>query len=309
MSATLHPFVPRIAAQRASGLFHRFASVDAHDVDELVVLAVRNDDEEPNLAESFVLRVGPDGVHEMGNMPGALGSLAWCEDNLLYALDPRGFVHVHDVDGWHVLPLPRPVACCAVDDRLAVGCADGSLWRVSPTSVEPVARLPFAPTMLQASSWDVVAALGSEGVALVDVEHGQQVSAACVLSGATALTLDDDGNLVVAANRTLLRGTPGALREVAQTRTPLASLAWFRGQVWAGSVTSGLWRLDERHGMIPVRPSLRAHTLRARGDVLAAAGDVLVGATRDGVDFVVRDLTPFVRLSETRKAPWSPDEP
>jgi hypothetical protein len=52
--------------------------------------------------------------------------------------------------------------------------------------------------------------------------------------------------------------------------------------------------------VMPKKPSLRAHSLVARHGTLVAASDLFIATSDDGLDFLTRDLAPFVRLAENR---------
>ena len=114
--------------------------------------------------------------------------------------------------------------------------------------------------------------------------------------------------MAAASGRNILYGTraSGNLAQIATAPFEVHAVAIHAGRVLLSSRAHGLFNVEMQEDMsnpkglvMPLRPSLHAHTLAVRNGLLVIASDLFV-ATSDGVDFTTRDLAPFVRQAEQR---------
>ncbi len=121
-----------------------------------------------------------------------------------------------------------------------------------------------------------------------------------VLSGGGSAIATSDHLLAVVHGRELLLDD-GQQCRILTSSHPLACVAISGGHIFAASRTSGLLVVDEsRTAFVPLRPSLRARSLRVGSDQLVVTSDLLVATSTDGEDFLSRDLTAFIRIAETQ---------
>ncbi|HEY4222709.1 MAG TPA: hypothetical protein VGO62_15240 [Myxococcota bacterium] len=276
---------------------HRYGPVCAISPDEQAALGIRYDEDNPAIAETFLLRLSPGRTEAIDQHQGVARAVAASTSGALFVLDDSGTVHVGGRR--HKLAVPRTMV-----DAGALGmalAADDQIWLFAPdgSAVSPGPKL--RARQLASSRAGLVAATDDDGVYLVG-ESGVAVAVPVDLPGhVNAVALADGGRIAVAAGHDIYEGDASGLKLVASAPFEIHCLAIHLDRVLLSSRAHGLFCIEDGRVM-PLKPSLRAHTLAVKDNILVAASDLFV-ATADGPgpgDFLTRDLAPFVRVAEQR---------
>jgi hypothetical protein len=276
-------------------------------------LGVRFDEEDDAASETFVVKLTAGKTEIVDQVPGRASALAATPAGKVFVLDEKGQVIV----GGRRHKLSSPRALTWVGDGVALAGAD-RVWLFSGDGADVREGPAVKAKRLASSAFGLVGALDDGGLALF--EHAE-LSAPDVAAKArgtplslggvghlTALAMDDDGRVAAASGKAILYGTraTGNLAQIATAPFDVHAVALHAGRVLLSSRAHGLFNVELQEDMtnpkglvMPLRPSLRAHTLAVRDGVLVVASDLFV-ATSDGVDFSTRDLAPFVRQAEQR---------
>lgn len=294
------------AKNRARSIAHRWGPITVIDKQgpQLAALAIRFDEEDRDTAETFLLRLGPGRAEAVDGMLGAAVGVACSTQGTLFVLDARAVVHAagrrHKLAG---------AAAIAADGDGIVVAGDQKLWRFdgSGERVEPGAKV--RATHLSSSRAGLLAALYDGGVAFV---HGDEVTAVPLTDARgpiTAIHVDDDGRILAAAGSAVLAGDAGGLRPIASASFEIDAVASFGGRQFIGSRLAGLCVVED--GVVhKLRPSVRAHHLETKHGLLVAAAPLCMATSDDGVDFLTRDLAPFVRIADQRMPRFlQPEDP
>jgi hypothetical protein len=285
---------------RSRAIAHRFGAVCAMGAEEQAVLGIRYDEEDEAAAESFLVLLSPGRADIVDQIPGVAVAVAASSAGKVFVLDARGVVHVdgrkHRLAGPRTLvPFLGGVALAAADQ---IWLLDGQGEGVTPGPQLRARRLAACGPALLCATDDGRLIHAEGGVEReVEVRGGGQMA---------ALALDEEGRIAAASGRTLLLGDKGGIAPVAAAPFEIHSVALHtraRGRrLFFSSRAHGLFALEEEEGnrVVPVKPSLRAHTLTVKDGVLVAASDLFVATSDDGVEFLTRDLAPFVRLADKR---------
>lgn len=301
---------------RTRSIAHRWGPVcpasssAAPDTGEHWALGIRFDEEDDAAAESFIVRLTAGKTDIVDQLPGRASAIAASSAGKVFVLDEKGQVVV--AGRRHKLAAPR--ALVAFAGGAALAGAD-RLWLFSPDGAAVSEGPAVKARKLATSSTDGLAAALDDGSVVVfdDVARAGAAAKPHTVSigtagHVTALALDDDGRIAAAAGKSVLFGSrsTGTLTPIATAPFDIHAIALHAGRVLLSSRAHGLFNVELQGDMsnpkglvMPLRPSLRAHTLAVRGDRLVVASDLFV-ATSDGVDFLTRDLAPFVRQAEQR---------
>lgn len=282
---------------RARSIAHRFGPACALTATEQAVLGVRYDEEDDSAAETFVVRLAPGTAIATDQLAGVAKAVAATNSGAVFVLDERGVVHV----GGRRHKLATPRAMVGFGD-VVVLAADDRLWKFSADGAQVKEGPAVRARHLAASRRGIVAAaddgrvvfLDDKGVHDVDVGAGGHMA---------ALAIDDDGELAAASGRSILGGSvDSGLKVLTSAPFEVHCVAVHNGRVLLSSRAHGLFYIQTEEGpprVMPLKPSLRAHTLSVKDGQLVAASDLFI-VTSDGADFLTRDLGPFVRLAEQR---------
>lgn len=261
---------------------------------ELRALGVRYDEENPHIAETFVVQLAPGKVEIVDQLLGMAPALVVSAAGQLMVLDGRAVVHV---DGKkHKLAAPRTMVPYLGGALLA---AEDRLWIFPPDGGSPTKGPRRAVERLACAGEQVVAATDSGEVVYgtvtdlrpIPVEGGVRV---------TALAMDAEGRITAAAGKQLLQGDPSGLSVVAKAPFEIHTVARFKDRLLFSSRAYGLFHVDEDGKAAPLKPSVRAHTLTVRDGVLLGASDLFLAVTDDLSEWLTRDLAAFTRVAEQR---------
>lgn len=294
---------PVTAKARSRAIAHRWGAVCALGPGEQAALGIRYDEEDDGVGESFLVKLSPGKAEIVDQIPGLSPAIAANAHGRVFVLDARGVVHVEGRK--HRLSSPR--ALVPWRDGVALAAAD-RVWLLgraaAATDVEEGPALQAR--RLAASSAALLAATDDGRLVWSDGASEREVE---VPSGGqmAALAIDDEGRVAASSGRTLLIGDTRRLAPVATAPFEIHCVAIHHGRTLLSSRAHGLFALDleEKKKVVPLKPSLRAHSLVVQEGVLLAASDLFVatydgGWGEDGVDFLTRDLAPFVRLADQR---------
>ncbi len=274
-------------------------------------LGIRFDEEDEAASETFVVKLTAGKTEIVDQIAGCASALATTPVGKVFVLDEKGQVIV----GGRRHKLSSPRALAWLDDGVALAGAD-RLWLFSGDGASVREGPAVKAKRLASSSFGLVAALDDGTLAVFDrndvAAKGASARAEAIALGnvgnISALAMDDEGRVAAASGRNILYGTraSGNLAQIATAPFEVHAVAIHAGRVLLSSRAHGLFNVEMQEDMsnpkglvMPLRPSLRAHTLAVRNGLLVIASDLFV-ATSDGVDFTTRDLAPFVRQAEQR---------
>jgi hypothetical protein len=285
------------AAHRIRALGNRYADACLVDGD-IVAMGVRYDEDDPVVGDSLVVRLRPGRAEALGHCSGIARSLAVVD----------GVPHVLRSDG-QLLRLHNGAATLLRDgvlDLVAHGeqaltlDADGVVALLGATPATALGRVDGA-TLLASDGRRVVLAT-RDGVVTLDgdpTDGSTTARTASALTNGPPVALAVAGDVIAAVVESSLSIAQGTNVRRFNVGHPLHSVACFAGRVFAGSRTAGLFVLVDGDDRVrPLRPSLRARSLRVSGGRLVVAADLLVAVSDEGDDFVSRDLAAFIRLAE-----------
>lgn len=262
---------------------HRFAGAAARSLDDIVAVGVRFDDDDPSFGESLAVRLRPGRIEPIAPISGPVKTVALLQRDVV-VVDHRGVLK--KVTGEALLEGVKDLH----DDGQRLLALQGDDV-VDVASRATVARVKDAVSLKGGLVRAAHGVFDLDGVRVVD--GAVDAVSRAVLSG---------GGVDVAVAR-------GKVLTVNNKQLPLPfvvqSLCKAAGRWFASSKQGGLVVVDlsEGAGVVrPLRPSLRAHQLTAVGDGLLVVSDLFVATSDDGVDFVSRDLAPYVRLAEKQAA-------
>lgn len=289
-------------------------------------LGIRFDEEDDAAIESFVVRLTAGKTEIVDQLPGRASALAATQGKV-FVLDDRG----HVVVGGRRHKLAGPRALTWFDGGVALAAAD-RVWLFGPDGADVREGPPVKAKKLASSSYGVVAALDDGGLTMFETAELAASASASGSAGTakgaplslgnvgnlTALAMDDEGRVAAASGKSVLYGSRalGHLTQIATAPFEIHAVAIHAGRILLSSRAHGLFNVELQDDMtnpkglvMPLRPSLRAHALAVRDGMLVVASDLFV-ATSDGVDFLTRDLAPFVRQAEQRVPKFhSSDDP
>lgn len=277
-------------------------------------LGIRFDEEDDAASETFVVKLTAGKTEIVDQIPGRASALAATPAGKVFVLDEKGQVVV--AGRRHKLSSPR--ALTWLDDGVALAGAD-RIWLFSGDGADVREGPNVKAKRLASSAFGLVAALDEGGLVTFErAELATSAASAAKAKGApvslggvghlTALAVDDEGRIAAASGKSILYGVRGAgnLTQIATAPFDVHAVALHAGRVLLSSRAHGLFNVELQEDMtnpkglvMPLRPSLRAHTLAVRDGLLVVASDLFV-ATSDGIDFTTRDLAPFVRQAEQR---------
>lgn len=298
---------PSSARARSRSIAHRWGPVCVQGPGEQAAIGVRYDEEDDAAGESFLVKLSPGRAEIVDQIAGMAQAVAVSRRGRVFVLDARGVVHVEGRK--HRLSSPRAlvsfgegVALAAGDRVWILGSGDG----VEPGPVVVARRLASSSSALLAATDDgrLVWTDGSRQRE-IDVPSGGQMS---------ALAVDDEGRVVAASGRTLLVGDVTRVSAAATAPFEIHCVALHHGRPVFSSRAHGLFAFDPRENkLVPIKPSLRAHTLAVKDGVLVAASDLFVATCdepfgEEGASFLTRDLAPFVRLADQRLPRFAPED-
>jgi hypothetical protein len=272
------------SAHRPRAHGHRYADAIVDGID-VVAVGVRYDEDAPDTGDSLVVRLRPGRVDPVGGCGGVARAVVVVDGA------PHVLVAEH-----RLVRLDGDRATVVRDD--VVDLVVHGAGALTLDTAGTIATLGAATTVLGkvagarhvASDGERVV-VATEG-AVVDV-HGKRVVERA--GSGVALAGDD---VAVIDGKTLIVTRAGASKTFAVAHE-LHSVALFARHVFVGSRAAGLFVLVDGDDRVrPLRPSLRARSLRVVGGRLVVASDLLVATSDDGEDFVTRDLAGFVRLAE-----------
>jgi hypothetical protein len=277
---------------RARSIAHRWGPAVAIGKDDLWALGVRYDEEDDTAGETFLVRLAPGKAELVDQVPGLARDFC-AQGERTFLLDAKGALHV--AGKRHRLATPR--ALVATPQRVIVA-ADDRLWLVDPAG--DVERGP----KLRARA---LAAAGTHLVAVLDDGGVVAGSAPDALAGLDEqpdghlahIAVDDEGRIAAASGRQVFFGDAKRLRPLAAAPFEIHAIALFHGRVYFSSRAHGLFAVDDNKA-VPVRPSLRAHHLTVGAGLLVCASDLFLAYADADLDWMTRDLAPFVRLADTR---------
>lgn len=272
------------APHRARAHGHRYADAAA-DGDDVIAVGVRYDEDAPDDGTSLVVRLRPGHVDPLGHCDGVARALVLLDGvpHLLLADD-----RLVRLDGDAVVTVLEGVKDVAAHGSGAVVLdAAGKVMLLGATS---------AP--LGAVSGGVRIASDGTRVVVATADGVFDVGGKRVLDRGGSAVAVADNRVAVVDGRDLVVSRDG-LATAFSVAHELHSVAVFAGRVFVGSRAAGLFVLVDGDDRVrPLRPSLRARTLRVGGGRLLVASDLLMASSDDGEDFVSRDLAGFVRLAE-----------
>jgi hypothetical protein len=272
---------------------------------EQAAIGIRYDEEDDAAAESFVVKLTPGKAEIQAQLPGAAPAIAATPSSpnasgAVFVLDAKGVVHV----GGRKHRLAQPRALVSVGDKVALAASD-RVWLLGSDGVEVAPGPKVIARRLASSPSGTLLLATDEGALLVSDASGEREVEVPSGGHMSALALDDNGRVVASSGKTLLVGDTKKVAPVATAPFEIHCVAMHAGRAMLSSRAHGLFAYDALlKKVVPVKPSLRAHTLSVKDGVLVAASDLFV-ATYDGrwaedevVEFLTRDLAPFVRLAE-----------
>jgi hypothetical protein len=279
------PPSPRAPARpRAFG--NRFADAGLLD-GELIAVGVRFDEDDHDVGESMVVRLRPGRCEPIGRVDGVARALVVVDGTPHVLLGDGRLVHIRDTQAKDVAGGVVDVVAHGVG-ALAL-FADGVVATVGAPVTQAFGIVPGGRRLASDGTRVVVATKD----AVVDVARAVTV----LEHGGDAVTVVDNIVAVVGGNHVVV----GDGRSVRTFPAPhaLHSIARFAGRTFVGSRAAGLFLLlDDDDRVRPLRPSLRARSLRVGDGRLLVTADLFVACSNDGEDFVSRDLAGFIRLAE-----------
>lgn len=305
---------PSSARPRSRSIAHRWGPACATTTPaDQWALAVRFDEEDDAAAESFLVKLTQGKAEIVDHLPGAATALAASSEGKVFILDDRGQLLV----GGRKHKLAAPRALTWLGDGVVLAGAD-RLWLFSSDGVQVREGPAVAARCLASSSAGLLAAIDDGSVCFFAdapsagaAARGQRLALGALPAGSTgpiaALSLDDDGQVAAACGRTVLLGDvrAGTLAPLLTAPFEIHAIALHQRRLLLASRAHGLFAVDlavdADRRVMPFRPSLRAHTLAVRAGLLVVASDLFVATSDDGLDFLTRDLTSFVRLAEQHR--------
>jgi hypothetical protein len=287
---------PSSVKNRARSIAHRWGPITVVNKDgpELAAIAIRYDEEDRDTAETFLLRMGPGRAEAVDGMLGAALGVACSSSGVLFVLDAKNVVHA--AGKRHKLMGARAIA--VVGDEIVVA-GDQKLWRFDATGERVQPGPALRARVLSSSNAGLLAALDDGTLALVRGELVTPVPVKDAGGAFTAIHIDDDGRVMAAAGTRVLAGDVSGVKPCATASFEVDAVATFCGRQFVGSRLTGLWVIED--GVVTkLRPSVRAHHIETRSGLLVAAAPLCMATSDDGVDFLTRDLAPFVRIADTR---------
>lgn len=274
-------------------------------------LGIRFDEEDEAACETFVVKLTAGKTEIVDQIAGCATAVAATPAGKVFILDEKGQVVV----GGRRHKLSSPRALAWLDDGVALAGAD-RLWLFSGDGADVREGPAVKAKRLASSAFGLVAALEDGTFALFDRKDIASQGAAARphmlalgnVGHIAALAVDDEGRVAASSGKSILYGTraTGHLTHIASAPFDVHAVALHAGRILLSSRAHGLFHVELQEDMtnpkglvMPLRPSLRAHTLAVRNGLLVIASDLFV-ATSDGVDFTTRDLAPFVRQAEQR---------
>lgn len=253
---------------------HRFASACARDLNDIFVVGVRFDDDEPGMGDSLVVRLRPGRVEAVAAISGIARTIGFCGNDVVVLDDGNALRNVN-----------REVVLDSVTDLYDDGKRLLALRGDDVVDVATRATVARAP-----------GAVSLRGGVVRTTRGVTDLDGNALVSGVVDIACQSGKSLAYVRGRTLtIDGTTLALPWNAH------SLARVFNKWFIGSHQGGLAVVDDGK-VVPLRPSLRAHQLTLVGPPqktgLLIVSDLFVALSDDGVDFVSRDLAPFVRLAE-----------
>jgi len=288
-------------SRRASGssvTTHRFAGAVAVGIDDVVVLGVRADDDDPRFGDSLLLRLRPGHVDVVASLPWPARAISALPDGRFLVVDAVDSLYV--VDG-HTAPVLLRSGVRALHDGVILG-HDGDVSRAivarGAVFLLPRGHVDGARVLGSTTTPGTILIGAVDGSVVELDEQGQERWRAAPLdASSTGAPVDAvalvDGVIAIAAGRCL---QVGPRRSVLPQ--PASSVARLGSRWFVGTTSSGLFVVDDDEDRVAaLRPSLRAHQLVVVDDGLVVVSDLFVATSMDGVDFFSRDLSAFVRLA------------
>ncbi len=281
---------------RARSVAHRWgpAAVVSAAGPQLIALGIRFDEEDLPTSETFVMRLGPGKADAVDGMVGTAQAVAVTPAGAVFVLDARGTLSV--AGKRHQLP----GGCALAADVDGVWVAgDTRLHRFSAAG-EPLGDVHNASALLLSSSpVGLLCATANHRLALLKSGALADVPQPASAHGPSAIHLDVDGTITAAFGTAIIQGTSAGVVVMATSTFHIDAIARFKGRTFAASKVHGLCVVSEG-AVHKLRPSIRAHTLTANDDVMVASAALCLATTDDGVEFLTRDLAPFVRIADQR---------
>ena len=282
MGAQVHPTttptavtLPKTTTNRSKirSVAHRYAGAAARSLDDIVAVGVRFDDDDPSFGESLAVRLRPGRVEAIAPVSGPVRAVAYAGRDVV-VVDHKGVLKKLSGE-----VLPEGV-------RDVHDTADGG-GRLVALVGDDVVDVASRATVARVK--DAVSVRGG----LVRAAHGVfDLHGHKVVEGAVDAVCAAADGLAVARGKTLSLNNRSLPLPFAVQTVCKAAGRWF-----CGSNQGGLAVVDD-NAVRPLRPSLRAHQLTPVGHGLLVVSDLFVATSDDGLDFVSRDLAPYVRLAE-----------